>query len=143
MVCEGTRVPEPRRSAGFLRNAILRLLADAGRPVSGIELRAMLSREAFPVPQSLVFREVRKLIDRGAIRKIWTAKGYMLFDGTPRIALFCGQCGQTTETVCEGAFAALNRLAAAGEFTVSGHVVELVGTCSECRHLSAAPSKVE
>lgn len=123
---------EPRRRSGYLRETVLRVLENAGRPVSALEIREMVLREGFTVPPSLVFRAVRQLVVRGAIRKIHLARGYCPGDGQAAIALVCGQCGRVTEIACDEIFQALDRVAGAEGFAASRHVVEVPGVCRDC-----------
>ena len=81
---------------------------------------------------SLVFRELRKLVDRKAIRKIWVARGYMRGSDAPAIALFCKGCGSVVEIACDETFDALDRLAAHQGFSVSRVILELPGVCWAC-----------
>jgi Fur family zinc uptake transcriptional regulator len=123
---------EPRRPPRSLRDTIQRVLEEAGRPVRAIELRELVGGQGFRVAPSLVFRAVRELIDRRAIRKILVARGYAPGGGERMITLFCRRCGEATEIACDPAFEALDRLAAAADFAASRHIVEVAGVCREC-----------
>ncbi len=84
-----------RRRSGHVREAVLRLLQDAPRPLGALEIEKLLFEEGETVPPNTVFRALRELIDRGMIRKVMVARGYALGSGAQRISLFCRACGES------------------------------------------------
>lgn len=129
---------EPRRRSGLLSETVLRVLIDAGRPLSGTKLRELVREEGLSVQQSLIFRAIRQLIDRGKIRKIWAAGGYAPDSGEPTITLVCRQCGDVTEIAHDETFVALGRMAAAEGFAISRPIVEVCGVCVACSSLAVS-----
>ncbi len=127
-----------RRRPGDLRAAVLRALRDAGRPLSALELRERIRGEGQPVAPSLVFRAIRELAERGAIRKVLSARGYIPGGGGAGVALYCRECGRVTEAACDEAFASLDRAAACRGFAVSRHIVEVPGVCDACAKRSGS-----
>jgi Fe2+ or Zn2+ uptake regulation protein len=123
---------ESRRRAGYLRETILQVLHAARQPLSALELRQIFHRQGDPIGPNLIFRGIRQLVDRGAIRKVLVARGYAPGSGEREITLFCRQCGKVTEIACDGAFDSLDDIAARRGFTVSRHIVEVPGLCGSC-----------
>jgi Fe2+ or Zn2+ uptake regulation protein len=123
---------ENRRRAGYLRETILQALHAADRPLSALELRQIFHRKGDPIGPNLVFRGIRQLVERGAIRKVLVARGYAPGSGERKVTLFCRQCGQVTAIACADAFDALDEVAMAGGFAVSRHIVEVSGVCGSC-----------
>ncbi|MEI9926845.1 MAG: transcriptional repressor [Sphingomonas sp.] len=123
---------EPPPRYGPLQERVLRLVEDARRPLRGLELVEGIRREGAAVAPSLVFRAIRTLADRGAIRKVHVDRSYTPGSGTSRVTLFCRQCGSVTEVACDAAFEGLDAVAAANGFVVSRSIVEVPGICARC-----------
>lgn len=121
------------------RDAVLRALERADRPLSALELTHLLRSRGFPVPPSQVFRAIRELVDRGAVRKILVAGGYLPATANA-LALFCRECGKVTDTPCPAAFDGLEREATAKGFSISRPMVEVSGVCAECGDAARPPS---
>ncbi len=117
-----------------LQDHVLRLLQDHDpRPLTGLGLAAMLRAEGHAAPASLVFRAIRRLIDRGLVRKIHVASAYAPVGDSCAIILWCRACGEVTEIESADGFARLRR-AAAG-LADARYIVELAGRCSRCAAL--------
>jgi Fe2+ or Zn2+ uptake regulation protein len=121
-----------RRRPGHVREAVLRLIQNAPRPLGALEIEKLLFREGEIVPPNTVFRALRELIDHGMIRKVVVARGYAPGSGAQKISLFCRTCGEVTEVAGDTMFDALDDLAAASGFTISRHIVEVAGLCDRC-----------
>lgn len=128
----GTGMAKPKRRPGYLQDRILRILQDQPRPLSGLELAEILREEGDLASPSLVFRAIRRLIDRRAIRKILVAGGYAAVREGCTIRLFCSQCGDLREIPGTETFDALDSAAAASGFGVSNYIVEVEGICRRC-----------
>jgi Fur family zinc uptake transcriptional regulator len=123
---------ESRRRAGLLHETMLHLLRDQPGPLSGVQLARMMRETGHPVPPSLIFRAVRQLTERGAVRKIEVAKGYVLADGPAPVSLFCRTCGASTELESAETLDALRRAASVAGFTPARYIVEVPGVCDRC-----------
>ena len=139
----GIDMAEPRRRPGLLRETVLRMLIDAGRPLSGTQLRELVREHGLSVQQSLIFRAIRQLIDRGTIRKIWAAGGYAPDGGGPTITLVCRQCGRVVEIAHDETFVALGQMAAVEGFAISRPIVEVSGICAACSSLAVSETRPE
>lgn len=130
-----------RRRAGLLRDTILHVMRD-GRPMRAVHIREAVAREGLAVPASLFFRDLGKLVQRGAIRKIHAARSYAIIGPEPRILLHCRVCCGLAEVDCEAVFAGIADLGARYGFSISRSIVEVSGVCSCCSarcHELAAP----
>ena len=123
---------EPKRRPRYLQEAILRILQDRRRPLSGHRLAEKLREEGIAVPLSMIFRAIRQLVDRGAVRKILVAGGYAAVGEKLAVLLWCRKCGDLTEVHCAEAFEELGNLAASAELGDPLYCVELAGLCARC-----------
>jgi Fe2+ or Zn2+ uptake regulation protein len=123
----------PKRPDGTLQDNVLRLLRDEARPLSGTELTELLGKGSYVVPSSLVFRAIRRLLDRNAIKKIQLASGYVIRGPASRVSLCCSRCGAWDEITDDLSFAGLDAAAQELGFTVSNRIIEAAGTCGRCR----------
>lgn len=130
---------ETRRRAGFLHETVLRLLRDQPGAVSGLRLVDMIQAEGDAIPPSLVFRALRRLTDRGAVRKIALAKGYVVAGDAAPIDLVCRACGGLAETSAPEALAELHRAVATTGFAGTRMVVEVSGLCGRCAERRGSP----
>ncbi|MBC9032665.1 hypothetical protein IAG41_09700 [Sphingomonas sp. JC676] len=121
-----------KRRPHYLQDAILQILRDERRPLSGRELAERLRYEGNAVPLSMIFRAIRRLIDREVVRKILVAGGYAPVSEKLVAVLWCRECGELTEIHCAEAFNELGNLAAAAGLTDPRYFVEFAGLCARC-----------
>lgn len=122
------------------RRALVETLAAAGRPLSIPEILAA----APTIPQSSAYRNVTVLIDAKAVRRVAGSDDHGRFELAEDLSghhhhLICGTCGQVLDVAAsprlERALAEAARVAEEDTgFSVDDHRMDLVGTCSECRH---------
>jgi len=123
---------EPKRRPHYLQEALLQILQGQRRPLSGPQMAEKLREQGNAVPLSMIFRAIRRLIDRGAVRKILVAGGYALVSEKLVAVLWCRECGELTELRCAEAFEELGSLAAAVGLTDLRYFVEFAGLCARC-----------
>lgn len=128
-----------RRHAGFLHETVLRLLRDQPGAVSGLRLAEMIQGEGHAIPPSLVFRALRRLSDRGAVRKVALARGYVVTDAAAPIDLVCRACGGLATISAPEARTDLHRAVAATGFAGTHLMVEISGLCSRCAARQGGP----
>lgn len=121
-----------RRRAGLLRGTILHVMQE-GVPMRAVEIRERVHREGLPVAASLFFRDLRKLVDGGAVLRVNVARGYMLASREQRVLLYCRGCGKVSEVACEEAFERLAAIAERHGFSASRRIVEASGLCRDCQ----------
>jgi Fe2+ or Zn2+ uptake regulation protein len=122
-----------------LRRALVATMAGAGRPLTIPEILATNPG----LSQSSAYRNIGTLIDAGAVRRVTGADDHGRFELAEDLAghhhhLVCGTCGKVADVRpsprLERALAEAARTAAdEGDFDVTEHRFDLVGTCADCR----------
>lgn len=120
------------------RRALVAVLADAGRPLSIAEV---LGRSQ-GVPQSTAYRNLTVLIDAGVARRVNSSDDHGRFELAEDLTghhhhVICTTCGTVTDVhVAPRLERALEAAADAATadlgFEVSGHTIDLLGTCRSC-----------
>ncbi|MDX1931714.1 MAG: Fur family transcriptional regulator [Capsulimonadales bacterium] len=138
---QGYRVTGPRR-------ALLRLLAQATKPLSVQEIHAAVNppgtksddREE-EINLVTVYRFANLLVDLGIARRVEFGQGYYRYeraesqDGPHHHHLVCERCGRIEEFQgCEIGNLTL-RLEQESGFRVERHQLEVFGTCPQCQTL--------
>ena len=125
------------------RRALVGVLADAGRPLTITEV---LDRSS-GVPQSTAYRNLTVLVEAGVARKVNSSDDHGRFELAEDLTghhhhIICTTCGTVTDVhVAPRLEQALEAAAEAATadlgFEVSGHTIDLLGTCAACRCPSA------
>lgn len=126
---------EGRRSAGALRARLVALLEREARPLTGLELVALIRREGEAGSTSLIFRALRDLVHEGALHKLLTLRGYVPVRAPNEAYLCCTRCGAVTRIAQGMPFDAIGRAAAHRGFRVRRPLVEIAGRCAQCARL--------
>ena len=122
-----------------LREALVRALAHAGRPLTVPEIVVA----APDLPQSSAYRNVTTLIDAGVVRRVIGTDDHGRFELTEELSghhhhLICSECGKVEDlhppTELELVLGSLAEAAASQQgYQLLEHRLDLVGLCSECR----------
>lgn len=120
------------RRAGELDELLLALLEREGRPLTGQMLIQMLRDEDEITTASLVFRALRKLVERGILHKLLTGRGYVRARAPREIYLHCTVCGTVGQVVHEASFDRIAQAAERSGFRVMRPIVEVAGRCARC-----------
>jgi Fe2+ or Zn2+ uptake regulation protein len=122
-----------------LRKALIETMADAGRPVTIVEILYQNPG----LSQSSAYRNVSVLIDAGAARRVAGTDDHGRFELAEDLSghhhhLVCSTCGKVADVLpsarLERAFAEAARTAAGREdFAVTDHRFDLVGLCADCQ----------
>ncbi len=121
-----------------LREKALAALWAAARPLGAYELREILTREmerTLAAPS--IYRTLEFLCQQGVAARIESLNAYVACAHPEHdhacVMFVCEQCGRTTEVENE----TLERLLAADAeslgFAIEHHVLELSGSCADCR----------
>jgi len=123
------------------RKALVKVLAAADRPLTVPEMVGELPRGE--LPQSSAYRNLAVLIEAGVVHRIAGSDEFARFELAEDVAghhhhLLCGECGAVTDVAAtprlEKALADAARVAAEENgFEVTGHRIDLVGRCGDCR----------
>jgi len=122
------------------RRALVGVLADAGRPLT---IPEVLDRSQ-GVPQSTAYRNLTVLVEAGVARRVTGSDDHGRFElaedltGHHHHHVICTACGTVTDVhVAPRLEQALEAAAEAATadlgFEVSGHTIDLLGTCRLCR----------
>lgn len=123
------------------RRAIVSVLAEAVRPMTVPEILEGTERGA--LPQSSAYRNLAVLVDATVVRRLAGTDEFARYELAEELAghhhhLLCDECGTVSDVAAsprlERALAEAARLAAdESGFEVTGHRMDLLGRCAQCR----------
>jgi Fur family ferric uptake transcriptional regulator len=121
------------------RRAIIELLVGAGHPVSIADIGQGLPG----LPRSSAYRHLVDLQTAGVVRRIAASDEFARFELDEHLTehhhhLICTTCGKVLDITPSPAFERtisrqLGQLAADNGFEPSSHLVDVLGTCADCR----------
>ncbi|MFA5684398.1 MAG: transcriptional repressor [Lysobacteraceae bacterium] len=119
-----------------LRERVLRLIADAGRPVKAYELLELMRPEHGPTAPPTVYRALDFLLENGFIHKLESINAFVGCHH-PRVShsvpfLICNRCLATVELEDERVTRLLREQAAALGFVPQAQTLEVHGLCARC-----------
>jgi Fe2+ or Zn2+ uptake regulation protein len=133
------RLSEQDQRYTSTRRRLVDVLAAAGRPLTIPEVLV----EAPGVPQSSAYRNVTVLIDAGVARRVNGADDHGRYELAEDLMghhhhLVCTECGRVIDVHASRRLerALEDAATAAAEdlgFVVTGHTIDLVGRCADCR----------
>jgi len=135
------------RNAGYKltqpRLKILEILDHSGGHITAAELLTRIEAEAPGIGRASVFRTLELMIKLGII---WTSvQGgstvhYMLMPGGHHHHVICTHCQRRIEFEDCGLANLIQALERKFNMQIEGHLLELYGTCQECReHMPSIP----
>ena len=123
------------------RRAIVAVLSGAGRPLTGPEILGGAQRGA--LPQSSAYRSLAVLEEAAVVHRLPGTDEFARYELAEDLAghhhhLLCSTCGRVDDVPAsprlERALAAAAQAVADGtDFHVTGHRIDLLGTCAACR----------
>lgn len=126
----GVRLTEQRRR-------VLELVWRADRPLGAYDILAAIQAAQPKAAPPTVYRALDFLLGQGLIHKLQSLHAYVgcAHPGAPHAGQFliCTACGDVTELADAGVARSLGKAAAATGFEPDMPLVELTGTCSDCR----------
>ena len=120
------------RRAGELDELLVAFLEREGRPLTGLMLVEMLQDQGEIVAASLVFRALRKLVERGTLHRLLTGRGYVPTGAPKEIYLYCTACGTVGRIAHEASFHKIAEAAERSRFRMTRPIVEVAGRCARC-----------
>lgn len=128
---------EQRYTAG--RRALVRVLADAARPLTTAEVQAATT----DLPQSSIYRNLAVLEQAGVVRRVHGGDASARYELAEDLTehhhhLVCQSCGTVEDFTMPPAMErqvdrAIAEVAERTGFEVHGHRLDLVGVCVKCR----------
>ena len=132
----------PRRTKAQV--AVLSALTDVEGFLSAQDVHARLRTAGSPVGLTSVYRAVQALAAQGTVDECRTPSGesgYRLCaTSNHHHHLVCTRCGATVELEAPETEAWMQAVAKRHGYVVDSHVLELSGTCRECRAAVASPA---
>src|ERR671913_239932 len=117
----------------FIVNAFLR---QEGH-LSADDLVDLIRKEDRGISRATVYRTLQWMMDAGIARKVDCGEGRFRFEHSYRhprhFHLICKTCNQSFEFLSSDIEALVEEVATARSFTASQSVVQIYGTCEECR----------
>ncbi len=124
-----------------IRRLVLEIVLASGEPIGAYEILAQLnklkdSREA-PVT---IYRALEFLMGIGLVHRVASLNSYIACDHPNHDdgaqLLICRSCGATEEICDKSVESAIAKLASRKGYTAISPLVEIAGTCAECREQS-------
>lgn len=126
----GVRLTEQRRR-------VLALVWQSDKPLGAYDILAAIQAEQPRAAPPTVYRALDFLLAQGLIHKLQSLHAYVgcAHPGEPHASQFliCTRCGDVTELEDDRVNRSLGKAAAASGFQPDQPIVELTGTCAECR----------
>ena len=124
------------------RNRILNVFVRQEGHLTADDLSDLVHREDPQIGRATVYRTLQWMVDAGLARKVDFGEGRSRFEPSyhhPRhFHLICTTCHRSSEFLSSDVEAFVEEVAAARKFTAAQTVVQIYGTCDECRTGRAA-----
>ena len=105
--------------------------------LSADDLVDLIRREDQRISRATVYRTLQWMVEAGIARKVDFGEGRFRFEHSYRhprhFHLICKTCNRSSEFLSSDIEALVEEVAAARNFTASQSVVQIYGTCEECR----------
>src|ERR671910_2332590 len=109
------------------------------------DLFDLIRREDQRISRATVYRTLQWMVDAGIARKVDFGEGRFRFEHSYRqprhFHLICKSCHRSFEFLSSDIESSVDEVAVARSFTVAQSVVQIYGTCEECR-TGRSPSTV-
>lgn len=138
----GAAIP-PGGKHSSKRDRILSVFLRQEGHVSADELVELVRREAAGIGRATVYRTLQWMVDAGLARKVDFGEGRSRFEPSYRhprhFHLICTTCHRSSEFLSSDVESLMEEIAAARHFAPAQSVVQIYGTCEECRTGKQAP----
>jgi Fur family ferric uptake transcriptional regulator len=129
------RPPGGKRSTK--RDRILNVFLRQEGHISADDLVALVHRDAPGIGRATVYRTLQWMVDAGVARKVDFGEGRSRFEPSYRhprhFHLICTTCHRSSEFLSSDIESLMEEIASARSFTTAQSVVQVYGTCEECR----------
>ncbi|HKW03327.1 MAG TPA: transcriptional repressor, partial [Vicinamibacterales bacterium] len=144
-----TRRPVGGRRSGK-RDFIVRVFLQQEGHISAEDLVALIRREDARISRATTYRTLQWMVDAGIARKVDFGEGRFRFEHSYRhprhFHLICKSCSQSFEFLSSDIEALIEEVAGARQFEPAQSVLQVFGTCENCRTgraASAPPAAAE
>ena len=136
------RPPGGKRSSK--RDRILAVFLRQEGHLSADDLVERVHREDAGIGRATVYRTLQWMVDAGIARKVDFGEGRSRFEPSYRhprhFHLVCTRCHRSSEFLSSDVESLIEEIAAARQFAPTQAVVQIYGTCEECRTGKRAPT---
>src|ERR1700704_735818 len=119
------------------RDRILGIFLRQEGHLSADDLFERVHREAAGIGRATVYRTLQWMVDAGIARKVDFGEGRSRFEASYRhprhFHLICTTCHTSSEFLSSDVESLMEEIAAARQFTAAQSVVQIYGTCEQCR----------
>ena len=137
------RVRPVRTKRSSKRDLILNVFLRQEGHLSADDLVDLLRHEDHRISRATVYRTLQWMVDAGIARKVDFGEGRFRFEHSYRhprhFHLICKSCNRSFEFLSSDIEGIVEEIAAARNFTQRQSVLQIYGTCEECRTGKAAP----
>ena len=131
-----TRRPVGGRRSGK-RDFIVRMFLQQTGHLSADELVAIIRRADARISRATIYRTLQWMVDAGIARRVDFGEGRFRFEHAYRhprhFHLVCKHCNQTFEFLSSDIEALIEEVTVARQFAADQSVLQVVGTCEQCR----------
>jgi Fur family transcriptional regulator, ferric uptake regulator len=128
---------QPGGKRSTKREQILGTFLQQEGHLSADDLYDLVRRQHPGVGRATVYRSLQWMVARGVARKVDFGEGRSRFEPTYRhprhFHLICTTCHRSSEFLSSDVEALMEEIAAARHFDAAQAIVQIVGTCEECR----------
>src|SRR5712691_3846954 len=132
-----SRLRPPGGKHSTKRDQILRIFLAQEGHLSADDLFDLVRRQAPGVGRATVYRTLQWMVEAGLARKVDFGEGRSRYEpsyGHPRhFHLICNTCHRSSEFLSSDVETIVEEIAAARHFAPSQTVVQIYGTCEDCR----------
>jgi Fur family ferric uptake transcriptional regulator len=137
------------RAAGYrgggARSALLRLLAEESCALTVPEIEASLSRAGRAVSRASIYRNLEQLVELGLVVRLARSGMMARYERADTGSghhhhLFCERCGAVAPFADGALERAISALCRRLPYAVSGHEIQLWGTCGSCGSRDRKPA---
>src|SRR3989449_11730180 len=126
------------------RDRILEIFLRQEGHLSADDLCELVRHEDAGIGRATVYRTLQWMVDAGIARKVDFGEGRSRFEPSYRhprhFHLICTKCHRSSEFLSSDVEELMEEVAAARGFTTSQSVVQIYGTCEECRTGKTTPT---
>jgi Fur family ferric uptake transcriptional regulator len=119
------------------RDRILEIFLRQAGHLSADDLVEIVRREAPGIGRATVYRTLQWMVSAGVARKVDFGEGRSRFEPSYRhprhFHLICNTCHRSSEFLSSDVETLMDEIAAARHFAPTQHVVQIYGTCDDCR----------
>ena len=129
------------------RDQILRIFLAQEGHLSADDLFDLVRRQAPGIGRATVYRTLQWMVEAGLARKVDFGEGRSRYEpsyGHPRhFHLICNTCHRSSEFLSSDVEAIVEEIAAARQFAPAQTVVQIYGTCGDCRTGKARTATID